>query len=186
MALGQAYDERCDVYSTALIIWEMLTLEKPFAKTTIAKMKQSVWDEAMQYRPEIVLADQEIDEQQQVINFLSKPKSGWTKSLKTLIEKSWSHNFDIRPKMEEFESNLSTEVTTCLSALHKLHGCLACEFLSSRRLSHDNRRSTFVYEGADGNQVTSKGRRSGDRLKCEHCGRPKISKPKSEHSLRNI
>lgn len=142
-----AYDERCDVYSLALILWEILNLQKPFGKATMKDLEQRVWDDTARNRPEIlVVASSDNDERQQVSSFLSMPKSGWTASLKSLVENSWAHNQNDRPTMEELESKLKVEATRYVNAIRQLHGQHSTDFLNSKRLTHDGRRSTFVYK----------------------------------------
>jgi serine/threonine protein kinase len=150
VALGQPYDERCDVYSLALIIWEILNVETPFDHSTVKDLKRSVWDDATCRRPEILLVAPSVTptghDENQVSSFLAYPKSGWTTTLKALTERSWAHNLSERPTMEELESELNIEVARCLKLVDKLNCGGARDLLSSTRLTHDTRRSTFVYE----------------------------------------
>jgi len=151
VALSRPYDQRCDVYSLALLMWEILNIEKPFENMTLKEIQRSVWEGAECCRPQILLAEISSpittdDDEQEVSNFLLNPKSGWTPTMKTLVEKSWAHNLHERPTMKQLESELLIEVSRSLKVIHKLSGGLAEEFLCSKRLSHGSRRSTFVYQ----------------------------------------
>ena len=151
VALSRPYDQRCDVYSLALLMWEILNIEKPFEGMTLKEIQGSVWEAATCCRPQILLAEISSptptdDDEQQVSNFLMNPKSGWTPTMKTLVEKSWAHIVPERPTMKQLESELFIEVSNSLKVIHKVSGALVEEFLCSKRLSHGSRRSTFVYQ----------------------------------------
>ena len=44
VAREDEYNETCDVYSLALVMWQVMALETPYAKYTVSKMFQLVYD----------------------------------------------------------------------------------------------------------------------------------------------
>ncbi|CAJ1950265.1 unnamed protein product [Cylindrotheca closterium] len=78
VALGLPYNELCDVYSFSLLLWELLSLQKPFQHLSPVSMRESV--------------------------FLSKERprihwSTWPIVLQDLLERSWSSCLSERPSM---------------------------------------------------------------------------------------
>jgi hypothetical protein len=146
VALGLSYDAKCDVYSLALLLWELLNLKKPFGKVTMDKLRRLVWDERTERRPRIQVVPEELDQDQQSSLFLTSPKASWTPALKQLVERAWSHDFSKRPTMPEMEKELKAELTKGIERMDNAHGGLDSYFLDSKRMSHKRRRSTFVYQ----------------------------------------
>lgn len=44
VGLGLPYNESCDIYSFAIVLWEMLTLQSPYGKKiSVARLMKQVW-----------------------------------------------------------------------------------------------------------------------------------------------
>ncbi len=141
VALGHPYNSKCDVYSFALLVWELLNLEKPFGRVSMHTLKQRVWNETKQRRPRIIIASDNPNHDVATI-----PQAAWTKQLKDLIERAWAHDPSKRPTMHEMETELRTELTYSIEVMNNVYGVGNDPFLESKRMSHDARRSTFVYQ----------------------------------------
>jgi mitogen-activated protein kinase kinase kinase 7 len=117
VAMEKRYNESCDVYSFAILLWQMLALKKPYdnSKLTISTLYTEVWGGPCK-RPEICVS--------------------WPKPIKSLLSQAWEHEIKNRPTMREIESVLHVKVA-------------ACPLGEGRRLSHDKRRSTYIFERTD-------------------------------------
>ena len=87
VAKGEAYNESCDVYSFSLLLWELLTLEKPYNELSTWTMRQQVWCDGPQKRPWI--------------------HQNWPVSIQTILELSWSDIVRGRPSMSAVYSSLN-------------------------------------------------------------------------------
>lgn len=145
VARGELYNAKCDVYSFALLLWEMMNLKKPYgSKITMEKLERLVWDPEHARRPRIrMVADQ--DHARSSSLFLTSPKASWTAPMKELIERAWSAKIEERPTMEEVEQQLKSQLTGGIEHMESVHGDLDVLF-DNKRLSHNRRRSTFVFE----------------------------------------
>jgi serine/threonine protein kinase len=114
VALCQVYNESCDVYSFAMLFWEILTCKKPFVKISMDQLVTNVWDGA-KYRPKL-------------------EANKWSPEILDLLNKAWSPDMSLRPTMKEIEATLQIQV---------VEGC-GIEAKESKRLSHQTRRSTYV------------------------------------------
>eukprot|EP00934_Nitzschia_sp_Nitz4_P004573 Nitzschia sp. Nitz4//scaffold369_size34440//30983//32225//NITZ4_007848-RA/size34440-snap-gene-0.0-mRNA-1//1//CDS//3329549383//4563//frame0 len=85
VALKERYNEKCDVYSFAILVWETLTLEKPFEGITVSSLRENVWQGEMK-RP--------------------MPDRSWDEGLKNLLSSAWSPVIGARPDMATFASKL--------------------------------------------------------------------------------
>ena len=90
VALGQPYNHKVDVYSFALVLWQMCALKEPFADHTIESMTANVYKG--NERPDI--------------------KSKWPSTVETLIKKCWSRNAEERPECEEAMNSLKEDIST--------------------------------------------------------------------------
>jgi serine/threonine protein kinase len=91
VAIGRPYNEGCDVYSFALLCWQMASLKVPYDKYTLSRLKEQVWSAPYTYnRPPI--------------------DKKWPEFFKRLLCQSWSHSIKHRPTMKEIESILAQEV----------------------------------------------------------------------------
>jgi serine/threonine protein kinase len=78
---GQPYNQKADVYSFAMLLWKMLTLELPYLEFTYHRdvFETKVMHEGK--RPNI--------------------KGKWPKGIQNLLLKGWSKDMDERPTMQE-------------------------------------------------------------------------------------
>lgn len=79
------YNEKCDVYSFAVLLWEILALKTPYELYTISSLRNRVWN-GEQKRP-----------------FLNPE---WPESLKTLLKRSWNKSIIVRPGFQEITEAL--------------------------------------------------------------------------------
>ncbi|CAJ1950257.1 unnamed protein product [Cylindrotheca closterium] len=81
VALGLPYNELCDVYSFSLLLWELISLQKPFEHLSPESMGETVWDNAF---------------------FPERPRiqtTTWPLSIQDLLQKGWSPVPSKRPPM---------------------------------------------------------------------------------------
>ena len=89
IATRQPYNHHCDVYSFVLVVWEMMSLERPYSNIKCAKaLKESIHER--HERPKL-------------------PKK-WTQSLRKLISAGWDHDQFRRPDMSTLGSLLRDEL----------------------------------------------------------------------------
>lgn len=79
---GTPYGKPADVFSFAIIAWEVLTLQTPFEKETRESHARKVYGR-MEYRPKI--------------------KMHWPLILQQLIRDCWSGNVATRPSFDHIE-----------------------------------------------------------------------------------
>eukprot|EP00934_Nitzschia_sp_Nitz4_P000051 Nitzschia sp. Nitz4//scaffold293_size23253//16701//18224//NITZ4_008508-RA/size23253-augustus-gene-0.6-mRNA-1//1//CDS//3329546204//51//frame0 len=85
---GDSYDEKCDVYSFAMLLWEMLSLVVPFAQGDMQLLVSKVWRGPC-VRPPI--------------------KQSWGSKIQQLIKEGWDDDMSARPSMETFSKRLRAE-----------------------------------------------------------------------------
>ena len=85
VALGKAYNEKVDVYSFGVLVWQMLSREVPFASISPSSFLHHVGKQGL--RPTI--------------------PSSWAPLLKNLITRCWSEEPSERPSMEDVVDELS-------------------------------------------------------------------------------
>ena len=86
------YNATCDVYSFAILLWEMLSLKTPFELYTIKSLRGKVWTEPHK-RPQV---DQ-----------------SWPVAIKLLLKRAWSQNIRERPSMQSVLTILRKECVAC-------------------------------------------------------------------------
>lgn len=74
------YNEKCDVYSFAILLWEILALRVPFEVYTMSKLMKQVWN-GEHKRPYI--------------------NPAWPEAIRMTLEQSWSDVMHIRPGFTE-------------------------------------------------------------------------------------
>lgn len=89
VALEKPYNATCDVYSFAVMFWEIYALKKPFAFVTGDNFMKLVVHGSM--RPPV-------------------PKS-WPKSVKIMLNRCWSKNLSERLSIKEVSSTLKQQIT---------------------------------------------------------------------------
>ena len=86
VANSSYYNEKCDVYSFAILLWEMMSLKTPFGGyRSLQDFEEKVWN-GKHKRPII--------------------HPSWPENIQTLLRKSWSKNINKRPHFTEIVSML--------------------------------------------------------------------------------
>lgn len=88
VANEENYNEKCDVYSFAILVWEMLATKTPFEVYTMTTLRKRVWN-GEHTRPFI--------------------DSSWPESVSELLENSWSKEISTRPSFEQITETLRKE-----------------------------------------------------------------------------
>ncbi|KAL3941928.1 MAG: hypothetical protein SGBAC_003784 [Bacillariaceae sp.] len=129
VALGQSYNESCDIYSFALLLWEFITLQRPYSnQQSIDDFLKNVWStEGKQVRPQI-------------------PKK-LSRNLKHLLYRAWDPDLKHRPNAKNFENALRFEVSVIRD-----DGVLN-DFEGSPGPGQQERRSTFLLIPGKGEAV---------------------------------
>jgi len=101
VALMEPYNETCDVYSLAIVLWEMLTLRYAYEKyTNDSDMMRHVYCEPYK-RPFI--------------------KDTWPTSLQDIFNQSWHPSLQSRPSVQEVEKCLKAQLieisSTCIEVI---------------------------------------------------------------------
>jgi serine/threonine protein kinase len=89
VALANHYNESCDTYSFAILLWEMMALQIPFWGYTISKLEQTVWKEP-HVRPKV--------------------DGSWPVPVKLLLKRAWSADIKGRSSMKNISTILRKEV----------------------------------------------------------------------------
>lgn len=97
-----------------MLLYEIITLEKPFKKWTYTQLKEKIFRDG--HRPPMKL---------------DNGVKVWPKSMRNLIHAGWSQNPKKRPSMDDMYEQLKVAYVTL--------GKVAVE-----EVSHNRRRSTFV------------------------------------------
>lgn len=92
VALGRPYNEKCDVYSFAILFWEMLSLQTPYPSHTYQSLIDQVWNEP-HLRPNLV-------------------KLRLPSKVRELICDAWHSDFRMRPSMKHIGNVLKEECMT--------------------------------------------------------------------------
>mmetsp|Transcript_24919 Transcript_24919/g.52908 ORF Transcript_24919/g.52908 Transcript_24919/m.52908 type:complete len:393 (-) Transcript_24919:266-1444(-) len=89
VAKNEHYNEKCDVYSFAILLWEIMSLKTPFvAYKTIKEFEEHVWN-GEHDRPLI--------------------HPSWPESIQTLLRTSWGKNINERPNFTEIATLLKIQ-----------------------------------------------------------------------------
>mmetsp|Transcript_2115 Transcript_2115/g.4967 ORF Transcript_2115/g.4967 Transcript_2115/m.4967 type:complete len:407 (+) Transcript_2115:189-1409(+) len=86
--LGERYNEKADVYSFSLVVWEMFALAKPFEEMSVVQFQKSVL--LGEKRPEL--------------------DSSWPEGIKVAIEESWVADPQQRPSMSSVNRSVDAEL----------------------------------------------------------------------------
>jgi serine/threonine protein kinase len=151
----EPYNELCDVYSFGILVWEMMSLAKPFDKIDMVSLIKDVWrpdDEAKRPTPSLMKKGNFVlgrgvkgmlNRRKELTMLLkhSQVKMGTPLSLQCLLERCWSYDLEKRPSMGQVEDQLREEIMAFRSMFTEMDD--SC-------LTHNRRRSTYVYEGEEG------------------------------------
>ncbi len=85
VANGRPYGKPCDVYSFALVAWEVIALEKPYATLTWDEVHSRVYHQ--EFRPKV--------------------NRKWPALLQCLFHKGWYNNPRYRPQFSEIQNVLA-------------------------------------------------------------------------------
>lgn len=88
VALEKNYNEQCDVYSFAIMLWQMYSLKTPFELYTVRSLKARVW--AGEHKRPFV-------------------DPSWPVPLKTLLKRAWSNDIKERPSFQQITKILRSE-----------------------------------------------------------------------------
>lgn len=88
VANSKPYNDTCDSYSFAIMLWQMLACQEPYALYTPSTLRQHVYN-GRQSRPKL-------DE-------------SWSNAIKICLKRSWSADLSTRNRMAQVEKILRTE-----------------------------------------------------------------------------
>eukprot|EP00934_Nitzschia_sp_Nitz4_P008413 Nitzschia sp. Nitz4//scaffold293_size23253//8069//9299//NITZ4_008504-RA/size23253-augustus-gene-0.2-mRNA-1//1//CDS//3329546192//8403//frame0 len=88
VALQQEYNEKCDVYSFAILCWEVLALQRPLDGATLEFLEENVW-QGEKKRPRL--------------------DPNWSEELNSLLSLAWSPNIAERPHMSDISLQMRKE-----------------------------------------------------------------------------
>lgn len=88
VASGKPYNERCDSYSFAILLWEIMALATPYEMYTPKSLREKVYNGPHQ-RPKI--------------------EESWSNAIKTCLKRSWAGDLHTRTSMAQVRSVLRTE-----------------------------------------------------------------------------
>lgn len=88
VALEQHYNEKCDVWSFALMLWQMYALKTPFELYSMKLLKSRVWA-GEKKRPAV--------------------DASWSVPVKNLLKRAWSHDLQQRPGFSQVSKILRAE-----------------------------------------------------------------------------
>jgi len=87
---GIHYNEKCDSYSFAILMWQIMSCQTPYEEhSTVQSFQENVWSSTKEERPEI-------DEY-------------WQTPMKLLLKRSWCHDLHARNSMENICTILRAE-----------------------------------------------------------------------------
>ena len=115
VARDEPYNEFCDVYSFAILLWQMLALKQPYKGFSLQDLYCKAWCPVPKARPKI--------------------STSWPKTIQWLLVKAWAFDIVHRPTMESMETVLYSSVSNGQNNSR-----------TERRLTHEKRRSTFVFQ----------------------------------------
>lgn len=111
IAKGIAYNQRCDVYSFSVLLWEMLTLQRPYDD----------------FRDSDILMKKVFE-----LNQRPKIPKKFNPSLKEILNKGWEDDQSKRSEMSEIRAKLRAE----LEKLNDKHEAVTSREHPLRRSSH--------------------------------------------------
>mmetsp|Transcript_15795 Transcript_15795/g.23114 ORF Transcript_15795/g.23114 Transcript_15795/m.23114 type:complete len:388 (-) Transcript_15795:145-1308(-) len=94
VALDQPYNQKSDIYSFGLLLWQICALKVPFADHNIMTMTEDVYE----------------GDERPTLN----PK--WSQCLRDLIQDCWTRNIDMRPEGGEAMATLRNELSSLIDS----------------------------------------------------------------------
>jgi len=88
VAMGFPYGAPCDVYSFAILFWQMYTCKQPFLLYRMTQMKERVWS-GEHKRPKV--------------------EEDWPISIIGFLHAAWSHDVQERPSFQQINNLLEEE-----------------------------------------------------------------------------
>jgi hypothetical protein len=88
VAMKKNYNESCDTYSFAILLWEMMALQIPYSAYTIFELDTMVWREP-HVRPEVDVS--------------------WPVPIKLLLKRAWDADIKGRSSMQSISAILRKE-----------------------------------------------------------------------------
>jgi serine/threonine protein kinase len=88
VGMEKNYNESCDTYSFAILLWEIMALQTPYSGYTKSKLEDSVWQEP-HVRPEV--------------------DGSWPVPIKLLLKRAWGPDIKGRSSMESISTILRKE-----------------------------------------------------------------------------
>jgi serine/threonine protein kinase len=88
VAWEKNYNEKCDVYSFAILLWQMYSLKTPFELYTMKTLKSRVW--AGEHKRPLV-------------------DNAWPVPFKNVLKRAWSKDIKERPNFQEITKILRGE-----------------------------------------------------------------------------
>merc|ERR1711935_476015 len=96
VANEENYNEKCDVYSFAILFWEMLTTKSSFQTYDMSMLRDNVWNSNVAQRPPTDDTDEKC----------------WTPNIQSMIKDMWNPKFRERPSFESVTETLRHEIVT--------------------------------------------------------------------------
>jgi hypothetical protein len=88
VAMMKNYNESCDTYSFAILLWEMMALQIPYSRYTRSMLEKTVWQES-HVRPEV--------------------DGSWPVHIKILLKRAWGADINGRSSMKSISAILRKE-----------------------------------------------------------------------------
>jgi len=103
----QAYNEKVDAYSFAVLLYEIFTLELPFQGFCPYDYKHKVYSSKLQYRPK-----------------LQSTYGKWPIVVTSLVKECWQHHGTKRPEFERIASVLKAEMSELSQTVQEMNASI--------------------------------------------------------------
>mmetsp|Transcript_29977 Transcript_29977/g.69905 ORF Transcript_29977/g.69905 Transcript_29977/m.69905 type:complete len:490 (-) Transcript_29977:131-1600(-) len=117
VAQGLPYNQTCDSYSFAILLWQILACQVPYEHYNMTTLKTKVWAGPCKRPP-----------------LPKEPTENFPASIQNLLERAWAPSLHERKGLSYIKTALRKE-------------CMRVQGGDDSNLSHDMRRSTFVFRG---------------------------------------
>ena len=132
VALGEPYNETCDVYSFAILFWQLLSLEQPYLgkKCTMRYLYDEVWaspksnsgnNNGKSRKSNGGSNNGDIGSSSRSNNSCTRPpvKDKWPINVQRIMERAWHYDLHSRPAMSEIEDMLHRQVLSFFNVSQK-------------------------------------------------------------------